>query len=131
MSELAATDSSPAPAGVVLALAADLLFESRIRATGAALGVPVVSVRSGHFASAPLASAIGVLVDLELEAAAEFVRIVRERRPDLPLIGYFPHVRADIARQARSWGITRTLTRSQFTERLADLLRELAGNPVD
>ncbi len=44
---------------------------------------------------------------------------------DLPIIGFLSHVDRDLAQRAESSGVTRVMPRSEFSERLPDLIMDL------
>lgn len=116
--------------GLVVALVADLIFESKIRATARAVGVNAVVSRSEATVESKLGQASALIVDLEGGAHLEFVRFTRSRYLGLAIIGFFPHVQAEVARQAKAAGVTRLLPRSKFTEGLGELLVELSTGPA-
>lgn len=119
---------------MIVALVADLLFGSKISATADHLRLPVRIVRRvadvAALADAHGPDASGVILDLSaapIDALCEQIRAIRAARPHVPVVGFVPHVQADIARAARDAGATRVLARSKFTSELADLLQELTG----
>lgn len=117
----------------VVALVEDLFFGSRISGTGAALGIPVVTVRSPAALLDELGHAAVVIIDLMAAGSnpAALITAIKQRGPNLTLLAFLPHVEAELARAARQAGADRVLTRSQFTDRLPDLLRELYAVGAD
>lgn len=111
----------------IIALVADLLFESKIVATARAVGASVETTRHPMETAQHVSDARGVLVDLSVAPAETIalIRSVRSMRPELPLIGFAPHVDEDAARAAADAGATAVLTRSQFARRLPELLVSL------
>ncbi|MFO7259926.1 MAG: hypothetical protein DIU52_002140 [bacterium] len=127
------TTSSPQRAGEsgpVLALAADLLFASRIRATAAAIGATVHLVRSAEelLARARETSPRLVLIDLQARAGdpADAIRRLRAapETAAVPIIAFGPHVSREAIEAARAAGATRVLARSAFVRELPGLLAE-------
>lgn len=117
----------------VVALVEDLFFGSKISGTGAALGVPVVTVRSHAALLDELVHAAAVIIDLMAAGSnpAALITAVKQRGPQLPVLAFLPHVEAELARAARHAGADRVLTRSQFTDRLPGLLREIYALGAD
>jgi hypothetical protein len=115
-----------------LGLVRDLFFRSKIEAIGVPMGAKIEFASSLDAARTKLAHAelIGahpavIFVDLsdatfpaDLTAAA-----VRELAPEAKLVGFASHVDLKALRGAREAGFNLTLSRSEFTARLADLIR--------
>jgi hypothetical protein len=103
----------------ILVLVRDLMFASKIIATAQSLQAPVKIIRDPE----KLASEPGekVIVDLNqpgaLEAAANWKAITRGH-----VIGFVSHVDRDTISLAQSMGIDQILPRSQFVQRLPELL---------
>ena len=116
----------------VAALVEDLVFGSKISATAALTGVSVRLVRSVEALAAEAGAVGGVIVDLEVvDDPGALMAGLHGVKGGLRVVGFYPHVRADLARRARAAGVDRVLTRSEFTQRLAEVLDELAGEPPD
>ncbi len=117
-------------AASIWAVVSDLIFESKITGTAAAVGAVVTAVRTGADALAAVRSgrARALLVDLTLtsEDPVAIIRAARECSANFPVVAFFPHVHAELGRAARAAGATQTLVRSQFSEQLPDLLRQLS-----
>ena len=117
-------DAPPAPPQPpVLALVRDLIFASRITATGVAAGVPVLLVRD----PARLANQPGrrLIVDLNLPGATEAAgEWMRDTAPlsGADVVGFVSHVDTQTIARARAAGIPKVLARSRFVEVLPDLL---------
>ena len=115
---------------VIAALVCDLVFGSKISAAAAHTGVRVTVARSVEALAADAAAVRGVIVDLEVvDDPDALIARLRGVNAALRVAGFYPHVRADLARRASAAGVERVLTRSALTQRLADVLRELAGEP--
>jgi DNA-binding NarL/FixJ family response regulator len=113
----------------VLALAADMIFTAKIRATGDAVGVPVLMARNAiqllelAGTSAPRL----ILVDLDtrgLDISAT-IADVKAAAPESRLLGFVSHVNTDAIRQARDAGADQVLARSAFTQQLPDILKSV------
>lgn len=113
---------------MILALVSDLFFDAKITATGKAVGVDVVAVRTTDAAAAKLADAVGLIVDLSLPIGdpIEFVRTVNAAHPSLRIVAFLPHVEADRRRLAKEAGAHEVLPRSKFAETLGEILCRLA-----
>ena len=110
----------------IAALAADLMFGSRIRATAESLGVPV-AMASGSRQLIGLAAQLQpdlIIVDLDTRALDIPVTIgaLHEASPASEILAYVSHVRADAIESARAAG-AKVLARSAFTRMLPDILR--------
>jgi CheY-like chemotaxis protein len=110
--------------------AADLLWATRIKATGQDAGVECRPVRSADMLRARLAdSAVrGLIVDLEsLEVALELIRTLRapESEKKVRIVAFGPHVAVEAFEQARAAGADAVLPRGAFDRRLGEILTEL------
>src|SRR5262245_44426234 len=113
---------------MVVALVADLIFQSKIAGVAAHLGIEARFERSIAGARSAAESATGVLLDLTVDEgdSIELIRDLRQANPVLRIVGFFPHVQAELARQAREAGASQVLPRSRCTEQLAQILQGLA-----
>src|SRR5574341_1004966 len=113
----------------VIALVDDLLFLSRIREAGRAVGIEVRAVRgASDLVDAARHEARLVLVDADSErlpwrAAIAALR-AEPRVGALPVVAFVSHVRADHAEAARAAGASRVLARSAFVKELPELVAE-------
>jgi CheY-like chemotaxis protein len=113
---------------MILVVADDLLFRSKISTAAKALGV---IVRAATTPEAALERAREdqptlVLIDLDGQRPAPF-EVLRRFSEDADLrgletVGFVSHVHADLVRQARALGIGQVLARSAFVAGLSDLL---------
>lgn len=116
----------------ILIYVPDFIFRSRIVATAEQLGVAVQPAGTRAGFEAGLATAGALVIDLQAEGddPLALVRHARTARPDLPILGFFPHVESALRKQAVAAGVDPVLPRSKFAAELPDLLRALAtGNP--
>ncbi len=113
----------------IVACVEDLFFRSKIEATARHLNVPV-----RFTGPKDLLKAVGkedtAAVLLEVSASGEPLDAIRKLRQeretkDLPVIGFLRHTDRELARQAESAGMTRVLARSEFSEKLPDLVMDL------
>ena len=113
---------------MILVVADDLLFRSKISTAAKALGV---IVRAATTPDAALERAREdhptlVLIDLDGQRPAPFE--VLQRFSDDPLlrklqtVGFVSHVHADLVRRARELGIDQVMARSAFIAALPDIL---------
>jgi len=111
----------------VIAFMDDLMFLSRVRAAAAAQGIPVVTVRTvPDLLAACRQGTRLVLIDLDSRLpTTEAIAAVKAEpgQADLPVVGFFSHVHAERAEEARAAGCTWALPRSAFVRQLEGLLR--------
>lgn len=114
----------------ILVYVPDFVFRSRIVATAERVGVYVQPTgnRAGFAAALPQALALVIDLKAEGEGTLELVEQARQMRPDLPIVGFLPHVEVELRKRARTAGVSPVLPRSKFTETLPDLLRNLAAD---
>jgi len=124
---------------MILYLAADLLWATKIKGCADLLGLPCRPVRSLDMLDArlaeqtPEAPVSAVLLDLEKpdEALAMIARLRgpgasdEERR--ITLLAFGPHVLTDLFQRARDAGADRVLARGALDRTMSDVLRSLAG----
>jgi DNA-binding NarL/FixJ family response regulator len=112
---------------IVLGLVKDLFFRSKLDAVAESLGVEVLYASTldaaarqcaGHHPAVVLAD----LSDAEFPAVATVARI-RADAPQAKIVGFASHVDLKPLKAAREAGFDLTLSRSEFTARLAELLR--------
>jgi len=103
----------------------DLFFVARIETTARQLGwrVERLAERPPRTSAEPPALAV---VDLEGPGVA-CIRELRESYPELPVIAFARHDRAEAIRAAREAGATQVFARSAFSQKLPDLLRRPGG----
>ncbi len=113
---------------MILVVADDLLFRSKISSAAKALGVVV---RAATTPDAALERARAdrptlVLIDLDGQRPAPFEVLQRfaddPALRDLETVGFVSHVHADLVRRARELGIGQVMARSAFVAGLVDLL---------
>jgi len=113
---------------MILVVADDLLFRSKISTAAKALGVVV---RAATTPDAAIERAREdrptlVLLDLDGQRPAPFEVLQRLAEDPslrvLPTVGFVSHVHADLVRRARELGIGQVMARSAFVAGLADLL---------
>ncbi|MEO5511547.1 MAG: hypothetical protein ABIV28_02185 [Longimicrobiales bacterium] len=121
------TDAQP----TVLALAADMIFSSKISGAAKAVGTEVRLARS----AAQLIELTGqtapslIILDLDTRGLdiAGTIQALRSEAPASHILAYVSHVRTDAITEARSAGASRVLARSAFVTSLLEILR-VAGH---
>ena len=111
----------------VLVLVRDLLLRSRVEAAADAASVPVISASSLDRAVAHAAASAPTIVFADLSdanfPAITTARDLRAAAPGVRLIGFASHVDLKSLAAAREAGFDQTLSRSEFTARLPELLK--------
>jgi len=113
----------------IVAVVDDLFFASKIRAAAETSGVKVRFAKTIDLVMAAVESDKPSLIIADLQSARcnaiELARRLKadDRWRDIPLIGFFSHVHAELERQARAAGFDRTLTNSMLAGALPELLR--------
>jgi len=105
---------------MVVAMVRDLIFATKIRSTGAALGVEVRSARG----AADAAGASLVLIDIDddeidLEGT---IRALLAAEPRPRIVAFGSHVNAERIRAARAAGADEVLPRSALVAKLPGLI---------
>lgn len=113
----------------VIAVATDLMSQSRIRATARSTGHQV------RFISTPdelVAFPVTGLALVDLEAAVEVEAMIRLlKRHGLHVVAFGPHLETDRLKAARAAGADRVLARSKFVTELPRILgAQGAGDSV-
>ncbi len=120
---------------MLLYLAADLIWATRIKGVADALGLPARPVRTLDMLEARLADCrvSGVLLDLDKpdEAIAMIERLrrspVQGDAPRIRILAWGPHVAKDLMQRARDAGADEVLPRGAFDRNLEDILLRLAS----
>lgn len=119
---------------MILYLAADLIWASKIKATANALGLQARPVRTLGMLEARLADADPVALRLDLDAPdpalAMLARVRDPARPTsrrLKVLAWGPHVATDLLQKARDLGGDEVLTRGAFDHAMDDILPRLAS----
>ncbi len=134
---------------MILYVASDLLWSTRIKSAADALGIPSRPARTLEALRARLSDSPvrALIVDLEAEGAIDLIRAARVSeghgiRPDSPssqppseqsvprlfILAFGPHVATDLFQQARDAGADKVVARGAFDRRLPEVLRELQGH---
>jgi DNA-binding NarL/FixJ family response regulator len=109
----------------VLIAVRDLVFRSKIESSARRVDVPVAAAPRGQ----PLPDAVralgprAVVADLGEPGMIDALRLAREVSPQLRIIGFFGHVREDLADEARALG-AEVYTRGQLAARIDELLSQ-------
>ena len=112
---------------VALGLIRDLFFRSKIDAVASALGATVAYASTLDAAALRCAELKPDLVFADLSdstfPALETIQKIRTAAPDARVIGFASHIDLKPLNAARAAGFALTLSRSEFTVRLPDLLK--------
>jgi DNA-binding NarL/FixJ family response regulator len=117
--------------GTVLVLSDDLIFSSRIAATGRAVDVPVVVARSSEAALKKATATPFTLVIADLHNPGLELPVFLESLKMLGLpkvLGYGSHVDIERLKAARKAGCDWVMPRSQFVDLLESDLAKWAGS---
>jgi len=121
-------DGASGNSPVVVIAGADLLFCSKVKVVTEALGIQVVSYRTGHNLEELLKKASLLLVDVSSSkiTASDLIFEAHQFRQssgrNFGIVGYGPHVEVDALEMAKERGCDEVLTRSSFVEALPRLL---------
>ena len=113
---------------VIYAVVDDMFFAAKIRATAEALGVEVFFLSSAHALLEKVAEDRPDLIVVDLHNtkvnAVELAPKLKtaEGFHDVPLLGFFSHVEAELQRKALAAGFDRLLPRSVFSRDLGEIL---------
>jgi CheY-like chemotaxis protein len=114
----------------VLFVSTDLVFSSRLAAAGERLGFTVSAVTSIDAAEGRLEDDSIDLVICDLSAPGadpqSLVARLRQRRPNVAIVAYAPHVHEDRLRAATEAGCNEVLSRGQFDRQMDDILARYA-----
>jgi PleD family two-component response regulator len=116
---------------VILAVLDDLLFTSKIKNAAAPIGTAVRFARSSTDALSEMRKSVPSLVIFDLDSSCTGpLATLAEMRKDsalgaIPTIGFASHLQSDVINAARAAGIDEVLTRSAFTLRLGDIIRDI------
>lgn len=114
---------------MIIALVADLIFDSKLETAAAQVGATLKTVRTAAAVRASAAHATALIIDLVAADAdaADIIRDAKAQRPTLPVVAFGSHVDVAAAEAARAAGADYVLARSEFTTRLNDILASLAS----
>jgi DNA-binding NarL/FixJ family response regulator len=111
----------------ILGLMHDLFFRSKVDAVSHAVGIAVVYATSMEEANARCAEEVPAIIFVDLAdprfPAVETAGAMRVAAPSARLIGFASHVDLKALSAAREAGFEMTLSRSEFTQRLPELLK--------
>ena len=110
---------------MILAIVDDLLFQGKLEAAAAQLGVPLTIAADASAVSRNGPPWNRVLIDLNLSRgdSLAMIRELRAAHPGIPMVGYCSHVQQDLQQRALEAGCTTVLARSAFVQQLPELLR--------
>ena len=111
----------------------DLFFLSKIQQTAKLLGLRVEVVSPGELAERVAQIPVcGVILDLNHRSGSA-LDTLRAIKADAKIgatrvVGFLSHVQTDLATAAREAGCDLVLARSTFSQKLPELLRDMAGH---
>jgi len=110
----------------IVALTADLIFGSRVRAAAEAENVRVILARDVQDFLTKIRAEQPRLAILDLDRRGINVTDVVQsvKRENVELLAYVSHVREDAIRQARDAGADRVIARGAFAKQLNEILKE-------
>jgi DNA-binding NarL/FixJ family response regulator len=117
----------------VFALAADMIFGAKIRATAQAVGVAILPARSpAHLIDLVTRAHAGntlprlIIIDLDTRTLeiVETIQTLKSLAPATRILAYVSHTNTSAITEARTAGADKILARSAFTESLATLLTD-------
>ena len=112
---------------VALGLIRDLFFRSKIDAVASAVGATVAYASSLDAAASRCTELKPDLIFADLSDATfpalETIEKIRAVAPDARVVGFASHIDLKPLRAAREAGFELTLSRSEFTAQLPDLLK--------
>ncbi len=117
---------------MILAGVEDLMFKVRILEAAKQVGARIATAGTARdlLARARAERPALIILDLHAEACAptETLRALKADPAlrEIPTLGYFSHVQAEVGRRALEAGCDQVLPRSAFSARLPDLLRPYA-----
>ena len=112
----------------VLALVDDLFFQAKLTETAKQLGVDLRTCTTPDALIAEIAKDAPKLVVVDLNARdhpIEAVERLQAGAREIPLLGFFSHVQAELAERARAAGCSTVMPRSKLTRDLATILAQV------
>ncbi len=106
---------------VILYLASDLMWATRIRRAAEDLALHAVAISQ---APDDIGRADLLIVDLLADDAIAWIERARAADADLPIVSFAPHVREDLLDAALAAGADLAIPRGAFDRRIAELLKE-------
>ncbi len=114
---------------MILYLASDLLWASKIKGTADALNLPCRPARTPEMLRARLADSPVRALIIDLEAgltALDLLHLIRTEAPAVRTLAFAPHVLTDAINAAKDAGAHTVLPRSTFSAQLPALLTALS-----
>lgn len=111
----------------ILGLVHDLLFRSKVDAVAHSTGIDATYASSLEEARARCADGLPAIIFVDLAdprfPAIETAQAMRDAAPEARLIGFASHVDLKALGAAKEAGFEMALSRSEFAQRLPDLLK--------
>lgn len=119
---------------MILYLAADLIWASKIKATAESLGLACRPVRNMEMLEARLADSPVRSLILDLDVAEMAMRMLGrvkgEASPGIRVLAFGPHVAREELHAAKQAGADEVMTRGAFDHNMDQVLLRLAGTTV-
>ncbi|TVS08106.1 MAG: hypothetical protein EA423_02375 [Phycisphaerales bacterium] len=120
---------------MILYLASDLIWATKIKGVAEHLGVPCRPVRTPEMLEARLADCEVAAVLLDLEKPEEAMAMIARLRGDgaseqdqkIRVVAFGPHVLVELFQQARDAGADEVLARGVLDRNMPEILLALAG----
>jgi hypothetical protein len=120
---------------MILYLAADLIWATKIKATAESLGIAARPARSLEMLEARLADSPVKAIVLDLEVPDQALAIINRLRGaaasttdrQIKVLAWGPHVATDHLAAAKSAGADIVLARGAFDHRMPEILQQLAA----
>jgi CheY-like chemotaxis protein len=117
----------------IIAGSSDLFIQSRLTELASLLGHEIVFGTSSQELMDQALSHPGCLVILDLASTdydpSSLARILKQYQPPPRILGYFPHVRKEVAMTAKGAGVDYVVPNSNFLRFTRELLEGRTGQP--
>jgi CheY-like chemotaxis protein len=116
----------------VVAAVDDLFFAAKIRGAAEQAGAEIVFAKTVEKLREEAARETPDLIIIDLQTTKldpfEAIRGLKsdERTRAAPVVAFFSHVETELQRRAKEAGVEHVLPRSVFSQRLAEMLREVS-----
>lgn len=109
---------------MLLFITDDLVFPSRVRGVAQPLGVEMQVARPADMAACAAQDVTLAFIDLATTgpATADVLGVIRQRWPLARTVAFGPHVDVALLHSAQAAGCELVLPRSQFAQRLSELV---------
>jgi hypothetical protein len=121
---------------MILYLAADLIWSTKIKGTADALGIPCRPARTLEMLEARLADSPVTAVVVDLDKPEESLAFIQRLRGEaatpehrkIRVLAWGPHVATELLAQAKAAGADLVMTRGAFDHQMLEVLKRLGGS---